>query len=201
MARYRLEPQTGTAFELRKDELLRVTDLEGEQVADLICFNASDRREWLSSGRTIDYANSIYLTTGHILYSNRSRPMLSLLKDDVGRHDFLLTPCSRDTFRILYKDEKPHPSCFENLYTHLARFGIGPDDIPTTLNLFMNVEIADNGTLSIKPPRSRAGDSVTLRAEMDLIVGLTACSAEMSNNYKFKPIGYEVGRASFEADG
>lgn len=188
----RLEPQTGTAFELNRGQLLRVIDLEGEQVADLIAFNRADRREWLSSGRTIDYANTIYLTKGHLLYSNRSRPMFTILQDDVGRHDFLLTPCSTETFRILYRNEDPHPSCFSNLATHLARYGIEPDAIPTTLNLFMNVEIDRAGTLSILPPRSRAGDSITLRAEMDLIVGLTACSAEMSNNYKFKPVGYEI---------
>ncbi len=56
----------------------------------------------------------------------------------------------------------------------------------------MNVVIAEDGTLSIGPPRSKAGDHIVLRAEMDLIVGLTACSAEMSNNYAFKPIDYEV---------
>src|SRR5687767_8198286 len=73
----RLEPQTGTAFELRAGQLLRITDLEGEQVADLIVFNLSDKAEWLSSGRSIDYANRIYLTKGDILYSNRSRPMFT----------------------------------------------------------------------------------------------------------------------------
>jgi uncharacterized protein len=190
----RLEPQTGTAFKLKEGEELRVTDLEGEQVADLVAFCQGDLREWLSSGRTIDYANKIYLTTGDVLYSNRSRSMLTIVQDDVGRHDFLLTPCSADTFRIIYGNDGDHPSCFENLRTNLAQFKIGPDDIPTTFNLFMNVEIGPNGKLSIKPPRSRAGDSVTLRAEMDLVVGLTACSAEMSNNYKFKPIGYEILR-------
>jgi uncharacterized protein YcgI (DUF1989 family) len=199
MAQQRLDPQTGTAFEMTKGDVLRVTDLEGEQVADLVSFNRADRREWLSSGRTIDYANSIYLTKGHLLYSNRSRPMFTVLEDDVGRHDFLLTPCSPETFHIIYKNEEPHPSCFENLHTHLARFGIEPDDIPTTLNLFMNVEIGSDGALAIKPPRSCAGDSITLRAEMDLIVGLTACSAEMSNNYKFKPVGYEIVRAGIAA--
>lgn len=122
--------------------------------------------------------------------------MFTIVEDDVGRHDFILTPCSPDTFRILYKDDSAHPSCFENLCKHLVPFGIGPDDIPTTLNLFMNVEFGPDGQLSIKAPRSRAGDSVTLRAEMDLIVGLTACSAEKSNNYKFKPIGYEIHRDS-----
>jgi uncharacterized protein YcgI (DUF1989 family) len=188
----RLEPQTGTAFELAAGQSLKVIDLEGEQVADFIAFNRADPAEWLSSGRSIDYANTIYLTTGHILYSNRSRPMLTIVQDDVGRHDFLLTPCSPETFQIIYKNHRYHPSCFENLHTHLAAFGIAPDAIPMTLNLFMNVEVNTDGTLAIKPPRSRAGDAVTLRAEMDLIVGLTACSAEMSNNYSFKPIGYEI---------
>ena len=187
-----LEPQTGTAFELRTGQSLRVIDIEGEQVADLTAFNAADKSEWLSSGRTIDYANRIYVTTNDILYSNRSRPMFTIAADDVGRHDFLLTPCSPETFQIIYKNDAPHPSCFGNLARHLAAFGIAPDAIPTTFNIFMNVEVAANGELKILPPRSKAGDSILLRAEMDLIVGLTACSAEMSNNYSFKPIGFEI---------
>jgi uncharacterized protein YcgI (DUF1989 family) len=189
---HRLEPQTGTAFELQAGQLLRVIDLEGEQVADLIAFSREDKAEWLSSGRSIDYADRIYLTRDDVLYSNRSRPMFAILEDDVGRHDFLLTPCSPETFRIIYKNTETHPSCFNNLATHLAPFGIAPDSIPTTFNIFMNVEIDATGTLKILPPRSKAGDSMVLRAEMDLIVGLTACSAEMSNNYRFKPIGFEI---------
>ncbi|MEY2480120.1 MAG: uncharacterized protein QOI04_1047 [Verrucomicrobiota bacterium] len=188
----RIEAQSGTAFELRRGQLLRVIDLEGEQVADLVAFNRADKYEWLSSGRSIDYANKIYLTTGDVLYSNRSRPMFTIAADEVGRHDFLLTPCSTETFKIIYRNEKYHPSCFENLAKNLALFDIPPDSIPTTFNIFMNVEIDAKGVMSILPPRSKAGDAITLRAEMDLIVGLTACSAEMSNNYKFKPIGYEI---------
>ncbi len=188
----RIEPQTGTAFELNHGQTLRVIDIEGEQVADLTAFARGDTTEWLSSGRSIDYANTIYLTTGHTLYSNRSRAMFDIVADDVGRHDFLLTPCSPETFRIIYKHEGHHPSCFENLATNLARFGIAPDSIPTTFNIFMNVQVGSNGALSILPPLSKAGDAIELRAEMDLIVGLTACSAEMSNNYRFKPIAYEV---------
>ena len=187
-----LKPQTGTAFELRAGQELRVIDPEGEQVADFIAFNAADKKEWLSSGRSIDYANRIYLTKGDILYSNRSRPMLTIMEDDVGRHDFLLTPCSPETFEIIYKNDAPHPSCFANLARHLAPFGIEPDAVPTTFNIFMNVEVEADGTLKILPPRSKAGESILLRADMDLIVGLTACSAEMSNNYRFKPIGYEI---------
>ena len=78
--------------------MLTVTDLEGKQVADLVAFNAADTREYLSSGRSIDYGNMIYLTTGNVLYSNRSRPLLTIVAEDVGQHDFLLTPCSPETF-------------------------------------------------------------------------------------------------------
>jgi uncharacterized protein YcgI (DUF1989 family) len=190
-----LAPQSGTAFELNQGDVLRVIDREGEQVADLTAFNWHDIDEWLSSGRTIDYANTIYVTTNHVLYSNRSRPMWTIVEDTVGRHDFLLTPCSPETFAIIYKTTGHHPSCFENLVRGLAPYGIAPDAIPTTLNVFMNVDVTPSGELRILPPRSRAGDHVLLRAEMDLIVGVTACSAELSNNGRFKPIDVEVHAA------
>ena len=187
-----ISPQTGAGFLLLRGQRLRVIDPRGEQVSDLVAFARADKREWLSSGRSLDYANSIYLTTGHVLYSNRSRPMLTILSDDVGRHDFLLTPCSIETFRIIYNHQGDHPSCFGNLVENLAPFGIEPDEIPTTFNIFMNVEVLPSGELAIGPPRSNAGESIVFQAEMDLIVGLTACSAEMSNNYSFKPIEYQI---------
>ena len=192
MAKYHLEPQTGIGLTLKKGQFLKIIDPQGEQVSDLTAFALEDNAEWLSSGRTIDYANKIYLTTGNTLYSNRSRPMFSIVEDTVGRHDFLLTPCSPETFQIIYDNHEYHPSCFENLYTNLAQFGITPDMIPTTLNVFMNVVVLENGELRIDPPPSKAGDYIIFRAEMDLIVGVTACSAEMSNNYSFKPIDVEI---------
>ena len=192
LERRHLPPQTGTGLIVRRGQLLRIIDPRGEQVSDLVSFAEQDPREWLSSGRTIDYANTIYLTTGHVLYSNRSRPMWTIVEDVVGRHDFLLTPCSPETFTIIYGTTGHHPSCFENLATSLAPFGITPDMIPTTFNVFMNVEVASSGELTIGPPRSRGGDYILLRAEMDMIVGVTACSAELSNNGSFKPIDVEL---------
>lgn len=190
--RIHIEPQSGTAFKLKKGQILKIVDVEGEQVADLIAFGADDTAEWLSSGRTIDYANTIYLTTGNILYSNRSRPMFRIIADTVGKHDFLLTPCSPETFEILYDNHVYVSSCFENICRNLEPFGISPDMIPTTLNVFMNVNVASNGELSIDPPTSKAGDFIELRAEMDLIVCVTACSAPKSNNGGFKPIDVEI---------
>lgn len=187
-----LEPRTGAALLLKRGQTLRITDPLGEQVSDLVAFAADDPRSWLSSGRTIDYANTIYLTTGHVLYSNDSRPMLVIGEDRVGRHDFLLTPCSPDTFRMLYGDDGRRPSCYGNLCHHLERFGIQPHQIPTTFNVFMNVDVGADGTLTIGPPRSKAGDFAEFRAEMDLVVGITACSAEKSNNHRWKPIEFEV---------
>jgi uncharacterized protein YcgI (DUF1989 family) len=191
-SRVHLEPQTGTGFEIGRGQLLKIIDPVGEQVSDLTSFGSADHAEWLSSGRTIDYANTIYPTTGHVLYSNRSRPMWNIVEDTVGRHDFLLTPCSPETFQIIYKTQGHHPSCFENLSRALAPYDISPDSIPTTFNVFMNVEVAPTGDLRILAPLSRAGDHVLLEAQMDMIVGVTACSAELSNNGRFKPIDIEV---------
>lgn len=188
----RIAPQSGTAFRMRASQTLVVIDLEGEQVADLYAFADGDRAESLSSGRSLDCAETIYLTTGHTLYSNRSRPMFTIVEDTVGRHDFLLTPCSQETFSIIYKENAPHPSCFANLRDAFAAFDIAADTIGTTFNIFMNVALEADGSFTVRPPLSKADDRIVFRAEMDLIVGLTACSAEMSNNYSFKPIAFSI---------
>ncbi len=196
----RIAPQTGTAFLLRKGETLRVTDPKGEQVSDLLAF-AADKSgesvtrplEWLSSDRSLDYAETIYLTTGHILYDQNSVPLLTITADTCGRHDFLLTPCSPETFSIIYGNTEYHPSCYENLWGNLAAFGVHPHEIPTAFNVFMNVQVdGATGKIAVLPPMSKAGDYLELRAERDLVIGITACSADMSNNYSFKPIDYQI---------
>ena len=188
-----IPPRSGVSFILKKRQRLTVTDIQGEQVSDFICYNLEDKREYLSSGRTIDYAETIFLTKGHPFYSNRSNIMFEIIEDTVGRHDFLLTPCSADTFRIIYGHTEPHGGCFGNLCNALKEYGIEPDDIPISFNIFMQVTVnGDSGKVDVLPPKSKAGDYVIIEAKMDLIVGLTACSAEMSNNYSFKPIGYII---------
>ncbi|WP_237476857.1 DUF1989 domain-containing protein [Lichenibacterium dinghuense] len=188
-----IQPRSGVAFTLDKGQRLTVIDPRGEQVADLVAYDRRDTDEVISSGRTLDYASRVYLTTGDPLYSNRSNVMLRIVEDTVGRHDFLLTPCSADTFRIIYGDADPHRGCFGNLAAALAPYGIAPDRIPVAFNCFMNVPIdAATGELRVEPPLSRAGDHITFVAEADLIIGLTACSAPQSNNGSFKPIHYRI---------
>lgn len=189
----RIDKQSGTAIVLPRGSTLRITDPFGEQVADVFAVSAEDPSHALSSGRSLDYAGRIWLTEGDLLYSNRSQPMLRIGRDLVGRHDFLLTPCSQQTFDILYPDiDGYHPSCHENLCKALAVYGVEPAHIGTTFNAFMNVAVSPQGRLDIGPPLSKPGDYLELHAEMDLIVGLTACSAEMSNNGTLKPIDYTV---------
>lgn len=187
-----IPPRCGTAFRLDEGQILTVTDVEGVQVADLVAYNARDVREVISSGRTIDYAETIRLTTGNSLYSNRSRPMLSIVQDTVGIHDFLLTPCSEATFRHFYPEHPVHRGCFGNLAEALAPYGIEPDMIPIAFNVFMNVPVGSDGKLKVDPPVSKAGDYIRFRAEMPLVIGLTACSAYSSNGGSFKPIAYRI---------
>jgi uncharacterized protein len=193
MMLHEIPPRSGAAFTLGRGQRLTVIDPCGEQVSDLLAFARDDTDEVISSGRTLDYLSRIFLTAPDPIYSNRSNIMLRILADDVGRHDFLLTPCSKDTFRIIYGDTDPHRGCFGNLAAALAPYGIAPDRIPVAFNLFMNVSVDGNtGALAVLPPLSKAGDAIVLQAEMDLIIGLTACSALQSNNGSFKPIRYRI---------
>ncbi len=180
------------AFTVQKNEVIRVIDVEGEQVADLVCFARRDTAEYLSSGRSIDYNEKLYLSTGDILYSNRSNPMLTIIRDTVGRHDFLFAPCSREMFQMTYNLAEPHPNCLDNLTTSLEPYGILASQIPTAFNIFMNVAVSAGGRVTVLPPLSKAGDFIDLRAEMDLIVGACACSAGKCNNFSCTPIRVEI---------
>ncbi len=187
-----IPPRTGIGFRLKKGQRLRVTDIEGEQVSDFFCVLESQPEEYLSSGRTIDYLSRINFKEGDLLYSSKSRPMVKIVKNTVPTHDFLFTPCSADTFRIIYGDKNPHHGCEGNLRQAFETLDVNIDAFPPTFNCFMNVPIAQDGTLKVLPPGSKAGDCIEFEALEDLLVGLTACSALQSNNYKFKPIGFEI---------
>ncbi|MDQ3206352.1 MAG: urea carboxylase-associated family protein [Pseudomonadota bacterium] len=153
--------------------------------------------EYLSSGRSIDYASRPWLTVGDTLYPNRSRPMFSIVEDTCGRHDFTLTPCSSDTFPIIYGETGNRPGCEGNLVQALQPWGVDVDRIPIAFKVFMDVSVdGSSGRIAAKPPLSRPRDRTRLRAEMPLLVGMTACSAAQSNNFHYKPIDFMIHRHS-----
>lgn len=187
-----IDKQSGAAFYVKKDQILTVIDPEGMQVSDMVLFKSEDFGEKISSGKTLDFEESILITKGNFLWSNRSRKMMEILEDTNGRNDFLRAPCSKETFELMYDYKGYHPSCLENLSKNLAPMGIEQDDIPTAFNVFINVQFDANGKLSVLPPTAKAGDHVKFQAQMDLLVCLTACSAEDSNGGSFKPIQYKI---------
>jgi uncharacterized protein YcgI (DUF1989 family) len=182
----------GAAVRIARGQILRVVDPMGGQTGDLTAFRAGDAAEWLSNGRSFDYAGKIYLSTGDVLHSNRSNPMLTIVSDDVGRHDFLYTACSNEMYRIQYGATEYHTNCLDNLAQALADQGVVPHLVPTPFNLFVNATVQPDGRLVIAPPRSRAGDAICLRAEMDLAIGLSACPAALCNGGAARPLAYEV---------
>ena len=192
LSEFILEAHTGAALSIKKGNELRITNLEGSQVVDLVSYNEEDHREYLSSPRTMDYASKIYFSSGDLLYSDQSQIMWTILDDAVGKHCFLFAPCDQVMFERTYHVTEPHPNCFENLSRSLSPFGIGPEQIFIPFNLFMHAAITEMGQIEIFPPLSKAGDYINLRSEMDMIVGFSACSAYKANNHSFGPVQVEV---------
>lgn len=184
--------QSGRSFYLLKGQTLKVTTPNGYQVADFFCVDPYNLKETFSSQRTLDYNDSIYVTSGSKLYSNRSNVMAEIIEDNSGCHDLLMPPCSLKMFQLVSGTEDYHPSCSENLHRCLAPYGVSEDLIMGTLNLFMNVRISSGGALKIEASTAQPYDYVKIKAHRDLLVGLTACSHEETNNMQFAPIYYEV---------
>lgn len=176
----RLTPGTGAAWLVEAGGRVRITDVGGGQTGDLFLVCADDVDDGLSNGRTFDYGGTIALTTGSTLYSRRSRPLARIVTDDVGRHDFLYAPCSREMYQIQY-GETDHPNCYDNLIGALGRHGVPEQAVTVAFNFFMNSRADGAGRLHIDPPTSGAGDALTLELEQPCFVAVTACPASVAN--------------------
>ncbi|UCB45341.1 MAG: urea carboxylase-associated family protein [Spirochaetota bacterium] len=172
--------QSGFALVAKKNEHIRVIDVEGGQVADLVAFYKGDKREKISTAATIDSGGSLYLTKGDVIFSNRYNKMVEICEDTVGKHDILFPACSQWMYRRQYGILEQHPNCLENLGLLLEEYAISQDDIPNPFNIFMNAVISKEGKITVSEPKSKAGDYIELVALMDLIVAVSACSVEES---------------------
>lgn len=186
----------GTAFRLKKGQRLKVIDLEGGQVADLLAFKLSDTNEKLSTSVTIDNNGSLFLKKGDFLYSNNYNPLMCIIEDSVGSHNLLHPPCSPAMYRSQYNIKGEHPSCQTNFAKALRKYGIAEKEITTPFNIFMHTEVNSDGRVVVKEPLSKAGDYITLEAEVDLVVAVTACSVEESacNSYQCTDIGLVISQ-------
>jgi hypothetical protein len=191
MAIKTIEVGTGAFVAQKAGQTLRIIDPQGGQSGDLIAYRDGDITEWLSNGRTFDYNGTIYLTKGNVLYSNKSNPMLTITRDDVGRHDFLYASCSREMYRIQY-GSADHPNCLSNIVGALSHLGVEPHRVPTAFNFFMNAQVGEDGRIAIMPPLSKPGDATEFLAEMDLAIAITACPSLTCNGGTIKPVQYEL---------
>lgn len=183
-----VRPAVADVFTIQADQYLQISDTEGKQTVELIAYNADDFEEFLSTSHTRAINNSLMLSKGATLYSNRRNPMFVLVEDTVGRHDILLPSCDRRRYADDYGQED-HPGCRESFVAEFAKEGypIPFDRAPDPVNFFMNVGLRARGELEMREPLSEPGDYVLLRALMNMVVGVSACPQEQSPATGFHP--------------
>jgi uncharacterized protein YcgI (DUF1989 family) len=191
-----LGPARSVARTLSRGQTLRITDLEGQQVADVIAFTLPDLTDRLWPSTTIRLNGTVYFTTGHTLYSELSRPLLQIVEDTCGRHDMLAGSCNAEIDLVRY-GVKDHRGCVENFVEAIAPWGLGRSDVPMSFNVFMNCPVEPDGSWSIAEPASRAGDYITVRAEADVLVAISNCPQDLNpcNAGELKPLGIAISAA------
>ena len=169
----------GKAACVARGQTVCVINTHGEQVVDTWAFNAADLGEFMSMEHS--RAGMLHLTphVGDTLLTNRRRPILTLIEDTAGNvHDTLIAACDRWRYEGLGCTE-PHDNCQDNLFQGLAELGLTPPEVPSPLNLFMNIPWTMAGDISFDPPVSTPGSHVVLRAEMDLVIAFSACPQDI----------------------
>lgn len=186
----------GRAVILAAGDRLRIIDVEGSQVGDVFAFAAADTGEYLSSSHTRAHSSRLFPRVGEVFVSNYRRPMLAFVDDSSpGTHDMLMAAC--DPARYAALGHPGHPSCVGNLHACLASVELSVTDAPQAVNLFMNIPVAPDGTLSWLPAASSPGDSVTFEALRPCVVVVSACPQDLIplNGAGPTPLAIDVTRA------
>ncbi|MDF1687624.1 MAG: urea carboxylase-associated family protein [Parvibaculaceae bacterium] len=165
--------------EVKQGQTLRILDLEGNQAADTLFYNAHDTAERYSAIDTIREQGNVYLTAGTKLLSTEGNVMLEITADTCGRHDTLGGACATESNTVRYAlDKKCMHACRDSWLLAVAEnehFGMSKRDITHNINFFMNVPVTPDGGLTFEDGISGAGKYVEMRAEMDTIVLLSNC--------------------------
>jgi uncharacterized protein len=167
--------------------VLELVDLEGRQVGDLMAFIADQAEEYFSPPHTCSCLTKLVPGVGDELFSNRRRPLMRVLHDDVGRHDFVVPCCDRERYERDF-GLSDHGSCLESLQRALEDFG--SDWEPRgelAANVFMNNVLTDDGRIETRAPEHGPGASLELLVLEDLVVGLSACPQDLTPCNDFNP--------------
>jgi uncharacterized protein YcgI (DUF1989 family) len=170
-------PQSGRGIGVREGELLRVIDVEGQQVGDLWVIDAADHDHWLSASHTRDRLERLFPYVGEQFTDQFGQPILEFVADDSpGKHDMLFPPCNKWLYE--HAGQLDHPNCLDNFVAAAASVGVSLPVVPDPVNLFQNSDPAPDGTLNVDTAASRPGDSASFRAMRDVLVVLTACAVD-----------------------
>ena len=170
----------GLALPMMAGEFAVIENIHGTQVVDAWAVSQADPYEYSAMEHTRSVNSSIFLEKGMAAVSIHRRPMLTMVADSSpGRHDTLLCPCNEALYKEL-RCEGYHRSCTDNFHEALEATGVKLPFTPASLNLFMNVPVGPDGTVDRLPPATTAGDSVVLRADMDLVLVLSACPQDIT---------------------
>jgi uncharacterized protein len=188
-----IPPYSGRSVLVRAGEQLAVIDVDGKQVGDFVCFNYQDPNEFVSPVHMRACLSSIRLKEGDFLYSNIRRPLMKLVKDTVGRHDFFFPACDYWRYKVDFGKED-HPNCHDNLQEALRKFDLDQRPIPDPINLFMNNVLDENWDYVINEPWSKPGDYVQFEALHDVVVAVSTCSQDMApvNGFKVTRLKLQV---------
>jgi uncharacterized protein YcgI (DUF1989 family) len=193
-----LQPGTGKALEVRAGQVLRIEQIEGGQCVDFNCFNLHDYREFMHCGRTRT-VHGFHPTSGAFLWSAppRERAMLYILRDTYGRNDVLFPRCSAYLYESAY-GFAAHTNCQDIQAEAQREYGLTPDDVHDSFNLFMCTEVSLEGRATITRQRSKPGDHVEMLALMDVLAVANVCGADImrTSNFSLKPIKLAVREAT-----
>ncbi len=169
----------GKAALVAAGQSVRIINTHGQQVVDTWAFRRDDLTEFMSMEHSRTALGRIIPTVGQSMVTNRRRPILTLVEDiSGGIHDTLLAACDRYRYELLGCEDY-HDNCTDNLAAAMAELGLKPPETPSPWNLFMNIPVGPDGSVSFEPPVSKPGDHLTLRAEIDCIVVFSACPQDM----------------------
>ena len=161
---------------IRKGQILRIIDLQGNQAVDTLFYAAADSSERYSAQDTIVRQGNIFITTGTEIISNEGNVMMTVIADECGRHDTVGGACSMESNSVRYGLHKKHlHACVENYLLELSQYEMNKRDLVSNINFYMNVPVSEDGTLEIVDGISEAGKLVELRAEMDVMVLISNC--------------------------
>jgi uncharacterized protein len=183
---------------LAAGELLTIVDVGGNQAVDFLAFAADDTSIRYSAPNTMVAQRNIFLVSGSVLRAGDDSPLLTVVADTCGRHDTVGGACSQESNTLRYGHHTRHQhACVENFLLEGGRWGLGARDLVSNVNWFMNVPVEADGTLGIVDGISAPGLSVTLRAEVDVIVLVSNCPQinNPCNGFDPTPIRVVVERA------